>query len=103
MPINFIPNDPLALSALPLRRKDARRNRPAGRAGFTFVNQVNQGLYEPGTPGFLFWQCREAALAALEVWEALNGNLTAWARSAPDRKKLVLYHNAGVDLNAYYD
>ncbi|HEX8246853.1 MAG TPA: M36 family metallopeptidase [Pyrinomonadaceae bacterium] len=103
MPINFIPNDPLAAASLPMREQDARRNRPAGRAGFTFVNQVGQGLFNPGTPGFLFWQCREAALAALEAWEALNGNLTSWARSSPDRKKLVLNQNAGNDLNAFYD
>lgn len=103
MPINFIPNDPLALASLPMRETEARRNRPAGRAGFTFVNQVSQGLFTPGTPGFLFWQCREAALAALETWETLNGNLNAWARSSPDRRKLVLNQNAGIELNAFYD
>jgi Fungalysin metallopeptidase (M36) len=103
MPINFIPNDPLAVNSLPMRQKQARRNRPASRAGFTFVNQVNQALYNPGTPGFLFWQCREAALMALETWEALNGKLTAWARATPNAKKLALQQNNGVDLNAYYD
>jgi hypothetical protein len=103
MPINFIPNDPLALSSLPMRTQEARRNRAAGQAGFTFVNQASQGIYNPGTPEFLFWQCREAALATLEMWETLNGSLTSWARSAPDRKKLELNQNAGMQLNAYYD
>jgi hypothetical protein len=103
MSINFIPNDPLALSGIPMRQQNARKNRPAGRAGFTFENAVKEGLFQPGTPGFLFWQAREAALAALEVWEALNGNLKEWARSTPDRKKLVLKQNAGADLNAFYD
>ncbi|HEX8735595.1 MAG TPA: M36 family metallopeptidase [Pyrinomonadaceae bacterium] len=103
MSINFIPNDPLALAASPMRTQNARKNRPAGRAGFTFVNAPKEGLYNPGTPEFLFWQAREAALAALEVWEALNGNLKEWARSTPDRKKLVLKQNAGQDLNAFYD
>jgi len=103
MSINFIPNDPLALSASPMRTQNARKNRPPGRAGFTFVNAPKEGLFNPGTPEFLFWQAREAALAALEVWEALNGNLKEWARSTPDRKKLVLKQNAGNDLNAFYD
>ncbi len=103
MPINFIPNDPLTLSALPLRSQAARPNRPAGRAGFTFVNQVSQALYQPGTPGFLFWQCREAALMAVETWEALNGDLTQWSSSVPNPKKLQLIQNAGVNLNAFYD
>lgn len=103
MPINFVPNDPLALAGPPMRTKRGRRNRPASRAGFTFVNHVSQGLYNPGTPGFLFWQCREAALMALETWETLNGKLTAWARSSPNPKKLTLSQNGGTELNAYYD
>jgi hypothetical protein len=103
MPINFIPNDPLAQTSIKMRQQTARRNRPAARAGFSFVNAVPQAAYNPGTPEFLFWQCREAALAAVETWEALNGKLTQWARATPDRKKLALKQNAGIDLNAYYN
>lgn len=103
MPINYIPNDPLAVGSPPTRQTAPRPNRPSGRAGFTFSGQVNQGLFDPGTPGFLFWQCREAALAATEVWEDLNGNLMKWARATPNPKRLRLLQNNGIDLNAFYD
>ncbi|HKP85929.1 MAG TPA: M36 family metallopeptidase [Blastocatellia bacterium] len=103
MPINFIPNDPLAVASLPSLQKAPRPNRPATRAGFNFTGAVAEGLFNPGTPGFLFWQCREAALLAVEVWEALNGNLTQWARATPNRRRLNLLQNNGTDLNAFYD
>lgn len=100
MPINFIPNDPSAINAVPMRRKTPRPNRPSSRAGFRFFNQTQEGQFEIGTPQFLFWQCREAALLALEVWESLNGNLTRWARN---RTRLDLRQDNGDDLNAFYD
>jgi hypothetical protein len=103
MTINFIPNDPLAVASLPMRQKAPRPNRPATRAGFNFSNAAPEGLFNPGTPGFLFWQCREAALAAMEVWESLNGNLVQWARATPNKKRLSLLQDAGDDLNAFYD
>ncbi|MGH9948513.1 MAG: M36 family metallopeptidase, partial [Pyrinomonadaceae bacterium] len=103
MPINFIPNDPLTLADMPIRSKPALPERPARKAGFTFVDAVPQNQFNPGTAEFLFWQCREAALMALEMWELLNGPLSEWARSMPNRKRLRLIQNNGVDLNAYYD
>src|SRR4029434_3475827 len=103
MPINFIPNDPLS-GTLSTRQKAPRPNRPTNRAGFNFVNAASEGLFNPGTAQFLFWQTREAALAALEVWEALNGNLSSWARArTPSRRKLALLQDDGEDLNAFYD
>jgi hypothetical protein len=103
MPINYIPNDPLAQAAPPIRQKEPRPNRGPGVAGFTFVDAQPQGVGVPGTPQFLFWQCREAALAAVEAWEAVDGPVTQWARATPDRKKLALRPNEGIDLNAFYD
>src|SRR5262245_61932849 len=107
MPINFIPNDPLAIGELPLAQKDPRPNRPAGRAGFTLSGSVAEGLYNQDTKEFTFWQCREAALAAVEAWEALDGNLMAWARTG---KKLELSPDFDDSdftghrrLNAFYD
>jgi hypothetical protein len=107
MAINFIPNDPHAGSkAPPLRRKTPRANRPAGRAGFTFHDPEPEKQYEPGTPGFLFWQCREAALAAVATWESHAGSLGSWWDA---RKRLDLYQDAvkqlgsEPDLNAFYD
>jgi hypothetical protein len=101
MSINFIPNDPLAGPAAPAARVITRRpNRPASRAGFTLSNPSPDGAFPPGTPGFLFWQCREAGLAAIEAWEAFAGPLTAWQGN---RKRLPLLQDVGVDVNAFYD
>ena len=102
MPINYIPNDPLAQSSIPMRQKAPRRDRASTRAGFTLPPAPPKTLFNPGTPEFLFWQCREAALTALSVWEGIDGKITRWARSA-NPKKLDLLPNAGEDLNAYYD
>jgi hypothetical protein len=103
MPINFIPNDPLALASLSIRKVEPRPNRPANRAGFNFFGAVNQGVFNPGTPEFLFWQCREAALLAVEVWESLNGKLNQWAKAQPNIRKLDLIQDVGLKLNAFYD
>jgi hypothetical protein len=107
VPINFIPNDPRAGSkAPPLREKKPHRNRPAGRAGFTFHDREPERLHAPGTPGFLFWQCREAALLAVAAWERHAGPLGRWAEG---RRRLHLHQDAvaqldeAPDLNAYYD
>src|SRR5215472_10400342 len=82
MPINFNPNDPQAGSTAPaMREKSPRANRPTSKSGFTFTGTSQEGKFNPDTPQFLFWQCREAALAAVETWESV----------------------AGQDLNAFYD
>lgn len=86
-----------------MRQKTSRPNRPSTRAGFNFSGAVAEGLFNPGTPGFLFWQCREAALLAVEVWESLNGNLLKWARATPNPRKLNLLQDNGDVLNAFYD
>src|SRR5262249_53609577 len=105
--INFLPNDPLATDQMPLRQQEARPDRPSNRAGFTFFDEVPEQRYDVGTDEFLFWQCREAALAAVENWESLNGNLIEWARTG---KKLELSQNfddpeftGPRKLNAFYD
>jgi fungalysin metallopeptidase (M36) len=101
MPINFIPNDPSAGSTAPaLRVQPKHANRPASRASFTFSNTFNEGKFAPGTQGFLYWQCREAALGALDAYELVAGNLTRWQGN---RRTLPIRQDAGVDLNAYYD
>ena len=107
MTINFIPNDPLAVGDLPMIQKTPRPNRPAGRAGFTLAGTVAEGLHAPNTKEFTFWQARESALAAVEAWEAIAGNLTSWARTG---KKLELdsdFHDPEFTgnrrINAFYD
>ena len=101
MAINFIPNDPGAGPSAPGIRSQAKRpNRPASKASFSFTHTSTEGLANPGTPKFLFWQCREAALAAVEAWEASAGTHKKWQGN---RSKLPLMQDAGVDLNAFYD
>jgi fungalysin metallopeptidase (M36) len=101
MSINYIPNDPLASSSGPgLQVKAKRPNRPATRAGFTLTNTTAEGVFQPGTAEFLFWQCREAGLAALEAWEAMAGKFARWQGN---RRKMALLQDEGVDINAFYD
>ncbi len=98
--INFIPNDPLAKSPK-TRKVKARAKRASGRADFDFDGAVAEAVYNVGTPEFLFWQCREAALLSVAVWEEVDGgNLKAWGESSP--KRLALTQNAGIQLNAGY-
>jgi hypothetical protein len=105
--INFIPNDPMAAEGAPLMRvKTPRENRAGNRAGFTFHDPEPEVRHAPGTPGFLFWQCREAALSAVATWEAHAGRLSAWQGG---RRRLDLIQNAvrqlgePPDANAFYD
>ncbi len=101
MSINFIPNDPSAGATAPALRVQAKlANRPSGRATFSFSNTSSENTYAQGTKGFVYWQCREAALAAVVGWEGANGNFTRWQGN---RRTIALRQDAGVDLNAYYD
>jgi Fungalysin metallopeptidase (M36) len=101
MAINFVPNDPAAGAAAPgIREQPKRPTRPANRSGFVYSQTSPQGKAPIGTPKFLFWQAREAAIAAVEAWEASAGPHKLWQG---DRKKLALLQDDGVDLNAFYD
>ena len=101
MSINYIPNDPRAGSTAPAMRVQAKRpNRPSSRASFTLSNPAAEGTFEPGTPEFVFWQCREAGLASLESWESFAGVFKRWQGN---RRKLLLLQDEGVDVNAFYD
>jgi Fungalysin metallopeptidase (M36) len=106
MPINFIPNDPLAGTGAPaMRQVSALANRPTNRAGFIFHSQQPQGLHQPGTPEFLFWQCRQGAIAAVKTWESHAGALPRWFSG----RRLHLVQNAVAEFgeapqpNAFYD
>ncbi len=99
MPVNFIPNDPLARHP-GMRSIDPRSKRPSNRVGFNYFSPAPEGQYNPGTREFLYWQCREAALMSLDLWETLDGRLRNWA---VNRRRLDLRQDAGNDLNAYYD
>lgn len=103
MPINFIVNDPLAVNEVPMRTKDPLTDRKRGQAGFNFVDASPAALFDPGTPDFLFWQTREAALTAIQMWEGLNGSLNKWGPETANPDKLDLFPDADDDLNAFYD
>ena len=107
MPIRFIPNDPMAgAGAPPPRLKAPLKDRLAGRAGFALHDPEPEGVHPPGSPGFLFWQCREAALLTLQTWERHGGSLRTWQGR---RRRLDLVQNAVRQLgrpsqpNAFYD
>jgi hypothetical protein len=111
MTINFIPNDPNSREDMPERTQTARADRSAGRANFNFEVHAPEGEFAFEQRDFLFWQCREAALASLEAWESYAGNLAKWATrgaTTPARIDLSLTFNDGETfgarrLNAYYD
>src|SRR5690348_15373488 len=86
-----------------MRNKEPLADRKRGLAGFNFVKASPAGVFVPGTPDFLFWQSREAALTAIQVWEALNGPLKQWGPETEDPNNLDLLPDAGDDLNAFYD
>jgi hypothetical protein len=103
MTICFIPNDPL-VAGLPVRTVRALPDRPAGRAGFAVAGTEPQDEYPAGSPGFVRWQSRQAAILAVLAWEkALGTSLTSWAPGAVDRHRLPLLPDEGDDINAYYD
>jgi len=99
--INFFPNDP-AVKELPLREVAAQPDRPAGSAAVAATGTTAEGVYAPGTPGFLRWQSRQATILALQAWEgALGRPLTSWAAAV--KGPLQVRPDAGEDLNAFYD
>jgi len=100
MAITFIQNDPLDQSPLEPRRKRPRPDPPSVRARFSYAAEIPEGRYAQDTPEFLFWQCREAALAALETWALVAEPLSRWAE---DLNPLTLAHDHGQGLNASYD
>lgn len=103
MPINFIPNDPL-VSQPPMRSVTPRPDRPANRAGFVVAGAEPATKYVVGTPGFVRWQARQAAILAVETWEKVLGSpFSNWSVGVANPKRLALQPDAGQDLNAYYN
>jgi phospholipase C len=111
--INFIPNDPLVTNP-GVRTQNSRADRPDGSAKFNFLSPADpappQQAYNWKTQlrPFLYWQCREAALAAVETWETLVGPLTAWSPNAANPLEVDMDHEDprftdGYKLNAFYD
>ena len=90
MSINFIPNDPQADSSAPAMRVQAKRpNRPSSRSGLNFTDVATEGTFNPGGPEFLFWQCREAALASPAGLGGFGGTAQALARQPQEALALA--------------
>jgi hypothetical protein len=100
MPIRFLPNDPLAMDVFLPREQPPRPDPKDPRAGFSCAADIPEEVYPLDSAGFRFWQCREAALATLEVWAALAPPPTLWQNG---QRLLPLQHDAGRGLNAHYD
>jgi hypothetical protein len=101
MPINYIPNDPRAGNPATVVIAP-HAGRAAGRADFVFSESVPENPYNVGTDEFLFWQCREAALRAIDLWEEISGEpLTRWQAG----QTIALVQRVPNDsrLNAFYN
>jgi hypothetical protein len=101
--ITFIPNDPLA-AAPPTRQVDARPDRKPDRAGYRVTGNEPEAVHPIGSPGFLRWQARQAAILAIEAWEeVIEAPIPSWAPALDDPSTLLVMPDAGTDLNAFYD
>jgi hypothetical protein len=101
--INFIQNDPLSTEAQ-VREVAARPDRKSDQAGFSVAGNEVENVYDVGTSGFVRWQTRQAAILAVEAWEeAIDEPVISWAAEVPDPRLLLVFPDAGVDLNAFYD
>ncbi len=97
------PERPCGHRQSPDAEQDTAHRTTIGARSIPLREYAPAARYAPGTPEFLFWQTREAALATLQLWESLDEPITKWARS-PNRSLLDLFpDNARPDLNSYYD
>jgi hypothetical protein len=101
MPINFIPNDPMAGAPAPVTITPSP-DRSVSQSRFTIAGLPPQGQYSPSSYVFIAWQAREAALRTLAAFEEACGPLPGWEGRA-SRRTLKLEPNAGSDINAYYN
>ena len=99
MPILYVPNDPEARKAPPPRKLRPSRKRATGRADFAFGAMPKAQVWPVESDAYLRWQCREALLRAIAMWEKIAGPLRRWQHGA----KLRVDADIGEELNAYYD
>jgi len=99
MTIRYLHNDPGAVPFLESRRA-ARPARVGAVAKFGLSHPPAEQIYPIGDPSFVFWQCRQAALLAIEAWELVSGPLRSWQSGS---RLLILDPNRAVGLEANYD
>jgi len=100
MTIAYVPNDPA--SGTPSRNITPTPDRVAPKVGFAVQGLPVEKVYPATAKEYAIWTAREAALRAINAFEACAGPLKAW-QGTPPRLSLPLIPDAGVDLNAYYD
>jgi hypothetical protein len=76
--IHYIPNDPGAIDSLPMREQEPYRVNREGLADFAMVGSFEEKPFVLGDQAFVWWQCREAAYAALSAFESIYGPLQTW-------------------------
>jgi hypothetical protein len=102
MAILFVPNDPEASRGTPAARIKPRAARNAGSTDFDLASLPAQKVWPEDSREYLLWQCREAVLRTLAMWETIAGTLVHWQGGAQRRKlKVVVAEASGI--NAYYD
>lgn len=99
MSINYLHNDPAAVPRR-LEAKTPRADPPSAHARFEYPQTHPEDRYDIDEPGFLFWQCRESALATLEAWALIDEPLRTWQSGS---RLLLLRADHGPGLNAHYD
>lgn len=99
MTIRYVHNDPDAVPFLESQRS-ARPARVGAVAKFGLSYPPAERIYPIGDPSFVFWQCRQAALLAIEAWELVSGPLRSWQNGS---RLLILDPNRAVGLEANYD
>ncbi len=99
MTFRYIHNDPDAAPFLESQLA-ARPARVGAVAKFDLSNPPAEQIYPIGNPSFVFWQCRQAALLAIDAWEQVSGPLRAWRSGS---RFLILDPNRAVGLEANYD
>lgn len=99
MTIRYIHNDPDSVPFLESQRAP-RPARVGPVAKFDLSNPPAEQIYPIGDPGFVFWQCRQAALLAIDAWEQVSGPLRSWQSGS---RLLALDPNRAVGLEANYD
>src|SRR5512145_2577609 len=102
MPILFIPNDPEAKQGAKPRRLAPTRKRSSRKTDFDFGALPEAKVYATDSDEFLVWQCREALLRTLALWETIAGRLAHWqGRSSHRKLRVVVDEDEAID--AYYD
>lgn len=98
MAIRFVHNDPKGVPFVETVIGPAPA-RSTALADFDMAGLAGEQVYPLGSPEFVDWQCREAALRTLTAWETVAGPLAAWHG---DRRTIDLLPRHGIELAASY-